>query len=76
MIRLAYDSVPAGFRAILISFLSFFSQKTYPVKIFRPEVVLSRSYLKKCSVWLGSPPIINFSFLRNAIKSEPFGVRG
>ena len=31
---------------------SFLSQKTYPEKFLRPEVILSRSYLRKCNVWL------------------------
>ena len=33
--------------AILMSFLSFLSQKTYAGEFLRPEVVISRSYPKK-----------------------------
>ena len=73
MIEFAYSSIPVGFRAILMSFLSFLSQKTYPGEFVRPEVILSRTYLRKCSIWLGLPPIINFE---NTIKSELLGVRG
>ena len=75
MIGFANSSIPVGFRAILVSFLSFLSQKTYPGEFVRPEVILSRSYLRKCSIWLGLPPIINLSFFKNTIKSEPLGVR-
>ena len=58
-----------------MSFLSFLSQKTYPGEFLIPKVVLSRSYLRKCSIWLGPPRIINLSFFKNAIKFEPLGVR-
>ena len=59
-----------------MAFLSFLSQKTYPGEFLRPEVILSRSYLRKCSIPLGFLPIINLSFFLNIIKSEPLGVRG
>ena len=58
-----------------MSFLSFLSQKTYPGEFLKPEVILSRSYLRKCKIWPGPPSIINLSFFKNAIKSEPLGVR-
>ena len=44
-------------------------KKTYPWEFLRPEVTLSRSYLRKCSIWLGLPSSINL-FFKNAIKSE------
>ena len=44
-------------------------KKTYPWEFLRPEVILSRSYLRKCSIWLGLPSSINL-FFKNAIKSE------
>ena len=59
-----------------MSFLSFLSQKTYSGEFIRPEVNLSRSYLSKCSICLGLPPVINLSFFKNVKKSEPLGVRG
>ena len=69
MIGFVYSLIPVGFRAISMSFLSFLSQKTYPGEFLRPEVILSRSYLRKCSIWLGLPSSINL-FFKNAIKSE------
>ena len=63
------------FRAISMSFLSFLSQKTYPGEFLRPEVILSRSYLRKYCIWLSSM-IINLSFFKNTINSESLGVRG
>ena len=68
--------IPVGLRAFLVSLLSFLSEKTYPGEFLRPEVILSRSYLRKCSIWLELPPIINLSFFKNVIKSEPLRVRG
>ena len=59
-----------------MSFLSFLSHKTYPGEFLRPEVILTRGYLRKCSIWLGLPSVINLSFLKNALKSEPLGVTG
>ena len=64
--------MPVGFRAILMSFLSFLSQKTYP----RPEVILSRNYLRKRNTWPPPSITINLPFLKNPINSEPLGVRG
>ena len=72
----AYSSITVGFRAISMSFLSFLSRKTYPGKVLRPEVILSRSYLRKCIIWLPPLIIINLTFLKIAIKSEPLGVKG
>ena len=43
---LAYSLIPVSFRTILISFLSFLSQKTYPGEFLRPKIILSRSYLR------------------------------
>ena len=76
LIGFVYSSMSVGFRVISMSFLSFLSQKTYPGKFLRPEVILSRTYLRKCSIWLGLPTIINLSFFKHAIKYEPLGVRG
>ena len=74
--KFAYSFIPVIFTAIWMSFLSFLSQKTYPGEFLRPKVILSRSYLRKFSVWRCAPSIINLSFFKNAIKSEPLGVRG
>ena len=81
MIGFAYSSIPVGFRAISISFLSFLSQKTFSGKFLRTELILSRSYARKCSAWVGPPPIINLLrvlplSIKYAIKSESLGVRG
>ena len=76
LIGFAYSFKQVGLRANLMSCFSFLSQKTYPGEFVRPEVVLSRSYLRKCSIWLGLPPIINLSFFENTTKSELFEVRG
>ena len=76
LIGFAYSFIPVGFRAMLMSFLSFMSQKTYLGKFLRAEVILSRIYLRKCSIWPAPSIIISFSFIKNAINSEPFGVRG
>ena len=54
----------------------FLESKAYAREFLRSEVILSRSYLRKCSIWLGPPHIINLSFFKNAMKSEPLGVRG
>ena len=72
---------PVGFSAILMSLLSFLCQKAYPGDFLRPDAILSRSYLKKCSIWpppspAPTPSIINLSFFKNAIKYEPLGVTG
>ena len=75
LIAFVYSSIPVGFRAISMLFLSFLSQKTYPDKFLRPDIILSRSYLRKCSIW-PCPYIINLSFFKNDIKSEPLRVRG
>ena len=63
--------MPVGFRAIMMSFLRFLSQG----KFLKPEIILSRTYLRKLSIW---PPsiIINLLFVKNAITSELLGVRG
>ena len=55
LIKFSYSLIPVGFRAILMSFLSFLSQKTYPKEFLRPEVILSRSYLRNCCIWLPPP---------------------
>ena len=67
--------IPAGFRAISMSFLSFLSQKTFTGEFLRPWVILSKSYLRKRSNWPGPSSSIIFSFFENAIKSERVGVR-
>ena len=76
LIKFSYSLIPVGFRVILMSFLSFLSQKTYPKEFLRPEVILSRSYLRNCCIWWSPLIIINLSFFKNAINSEPLGVRG
>ena len=70
LIGFAYSSIPVGFRAISISFLSFLSQKTYPGKFLRWQVILSRSYLRKCSI--SSFPLS--SSICHFLNSEPLGV--
>ena len=50
MIGFAYSLISVGFRAILMSLLSFLSQKIYPGDFLKSEVILSRSYLRKCSI--------------------------
>ena len=72
--RFFYSLIPVGFRAILMSFMSFLSQKRCPGEFLKPEVILS-SYLKSYCIWR-SPLIINLQFFKNAINSEPVGVRG
>ena len=56
-------------------FLTLLSQKTYAGEFVGPEVILSRSYLRKESIWQGRPPIINLSLFKNAINSDRLGVR-
>ena len=75
MIRFAYSSIPVGFTAISMSFLSFLSQKTYPRAFLRPHVILSRIYLRKCIFGWVLPLSSFLSFFKNAIKFEPLRVR-
>ena len=56
LIGFAYSISTVGFRAIWMSFLSFMSQNTYPEGFLRPEVILSQTYLRKCSIWRPPPP--------------------
>ena len=37
-----------------MSFLNFLSQKRYPGEFLRPEVILSRRYLRHCYIWFPS----------------------
>ena len=67
MIGFAYSLIPVGFRVILMLFLSFVSQKTYPREFLRPEVILSRSYLRKYGIWRPPSIIINLSFFKDVI---------
>ena len=60
-----------GFRAISITFLSFLSQKTYPGKFLRPEVILSRSFPKKVVFGRVLPLSSICHIFKNAVKSEP-----
>ena len=76
LIGFAYSSILLGFRAILMLFLKILSQKIYPDENLRSEVILSRSYLRKCSIWLGLPLSSICHFFKNVIKSEPLGIRG
>ena len=62
LIGFAYSSTPVGFRVILMSFLSFLIKKSCPREFLRPEAFLSRSYLRKWSIWSG-PPMKHFFFL-------------
>ena len=55
LIVFAYSLIPVGFREILVSFLTFLSQKAYPGELLRPKIILSRNYLRNCSIWL--PPL-------------------
>ena len=60
-----------------MSFLDFSCQKTYPGEFSRPEVILNRNYLRKCSISTVSwgTPSANLLYFKNSIKSEPLGVR-
>ena len=65
----SHSLILVGFRATLMSFLSFLSHKPYPGEFLRPEVILSRSYLRNCCIWSAPPTptplppiIINLSF--------------
>ena len=42
-----------------MSFLNFLSQKRYPGEFLRPEVILSRRYLRHCYIWF--PPLTRIS---------------
>ena len=64
MIGFACSLIPAGFRAILMSFLSFVSQKTSPGDFLRPEVILNRRYLRKCSIFLLAVSSSIYHFLK------------
>ena len=74
LIGFAYSLIPVGFRSMLTSVLSFMGQKTYLGEFLRAEVILRRIYLRKCSIWPAPSFIINFSFIKNVINSEPLGV--
>ena len=76
MIGFPYSLIPVGFREIKMSFMSFLSQKTYPGELLRTEIILSKNYLRKYSIWPPPSIIINLSFVENAINSELLGVRG
>ena len=65
MVGFAYSLIPVGFTEISMSFLSFLSQKGYPLEFLRPEVILSRSYLRKCNILPALSPLSsNFHFLK------------
>ena len=64
------------FMAALMLFLSFSSQKTQAGEFLRPEVILSRSYLRKYCIWLPPTIIISLLFFKNVVNSKPLGVRG
>ena len=74
MIGFTYSLIPVDFGATLMSLFGFLSQKKYPGEFLRPEVILSRSYLRKCSIWPPPSIINNLSFFKNAISSETLGV--
>ena len=44
-----------------MSFLNFLSQKRCPGEFLRPEVILSRSYLRNCCIWWS--PLTRISLL-------------
>ena len=67
LIRFVYCLIPVGFIAILMSFLSFLCQKTYPGEFLKSEIISSRSCLRKYSIWLPTYHI-NLSFFKNAKK--------
>ena len=75
LIVFAYSSIPVGFRAISMSFLSFLSQKI-PRGAFKTRDYIKQKLSKKMQYLAGIPPIINLSFFKNVIKFEPLGVRG
>ena len=68
--------MPVGFRAILMSFLSFLSQKGYPGEFLELEVILGGCYPRNCCTWQSPLININLEFFKKAINSEPLGVRG
>ena len=70
MIGFSYSLKTVDFRAILMSFLTFFSQKTNPAEFLRQEVILSKGYRRKCSIWSEPLAIINLLFFKNATKSD------
>ena len=70
----AFSSIPVGFRQFKCLFWVTWVKKNIPSGIFMTEVISSRSYLRKCSIWMGPPRIINFfHFLKVLIclKLEP-----
>ena len=75
MIGFVYSLIPVSVRPNLMSFLSFLSQKKYLGEFLRQEVILSRIYLRKCSIWPLPSSIINLPFFKNTITSGPLGVR-
>ena len=78
MIGFTYSLIPVDFGAILMSLFGFLSQKKIPSGIFKTRSYFKQKLSKKMQ-YLAPPPspcIINFSFFKNAIKSEPLGVRG
>ena len=52
--------MPVGFRAIMMSFLSFCSEKTYPEEFLRQDIILRRNHLRKRSIW--PPPLSSSIF--------------
>ena len=69
MIGFTYSSMPIGFRTISMSFLSFLSQETYPGDFLRLEVILRRSYLRKCSSWPLPSPYHQFVIFKKIPKN-------
>ena len=65
MIRFFSSLIPVCFRAILMSFLKFLSQKRYPGEFFRGKVFLGKRYLRNCYIWQPLPLSSSiFSFLK------------
>ena len=57
----------------MISFLNFLSQKRYPGEFLRPEVILSRSYLRKCCIWCSPFTRISLPIGTNGKPLAPIG---
>ena len=67
----SYSLIPVGFRAILMSFLSFLSQKKIPRRIFKTRGYFKEKLSKKLlHLAAPSPIIINLLLFKNAINSK------
>ena len=76
MIRFFYSLIPVGFRATFDVIFEFLESNKIPRRIFKTRGYFKQKLSKKL-LYLGAPPIIiNLPFFKNAINSEPLGVRG